>query len=129
MMIKKIMKETTSNALVSSIITVTVTDVSSMCKDEPELDQNPTQLWHRSIPNQFFGIFSDVYRQGPLSLTWLSRAWISIIIHCKVWAEITYPFQTSTVQRLKFGNGYIILSRTLMGVWIRIHAGIKVNPC
>ena len=32
-------------------------------------------------------------------------AWISNYIHHKVWDEITYPFPTSTVQPLKFGNG------------------------
>ena len=37
--------------------------------------------------------------------------------------------QTSTVQPLKFGNGYIISSHTLFGLRLLIHAGNKVNPC
>ena len=35
--------------------------------------------------------------------------------------------QTSTVQQLKFGNGQVISSNTLLGVWLLIHAGIKVK--
>ena len=35
--------------------------------------------------------------------------------------------QTSTVQPLKFGNGYVIPSHTLLGMWLLINAGIKVN--
>ena len=34
---------------------------------------------------------------------------------------------TSTVQPLKFRNGQVISSHTLLGVWLLIHAGIKVN--
>ena len=36
--------------------------------------------------------------------------------------------QTSTVQLLKIGNGYIISSHTLLDMWLLIHAGIKVKP-
>ena len=43
-------------------------------------------------------------KKGPLSLT-LILAWISNYIHCKAGDEITYPFQTSLVQPLKFWNG------------------------
>ena len=28
---------------------------------------------------------------------------------------------------LKFGNGYVISSHTLQGMWLPIHAGIEVN--
>ena len=35
--------------------------------------------------------------------------------------------QTSTVQPLKIGNEYVISSHTLSGMWLLIHAGIKVN--
>ena len=31
--------------------------------------------------------------------------------------------QTSTVQPLTFGNGWVILSHTLLGMWLLIHAG------
>ena len=37
--------------------------------------------------------------------------------------------ETSTVQPLKFGNGSVISSNTLPGIWLLIHAGIKDNPC
>ena len=30
---------------------------------------------------------------------------------------------------LKFENENIISSHTLLGKWLPIHAGIKVNPC
>ena len=33
--------------------------------------------------------------------------------------------QTSTVAPLKFGNGYVISSRTLMGMWLLIHADME----
>ena len=36
--------------------------------------------------------------------------------------------QTSTVALLKFGNGYVFSSQILLGKWLLIHAGIKVNP-
>ena len=36
--------------------------------------------------------------------------------------------QTSTVAPLKFGNGYVILSHTLLGMQLLIHAEFKVNP-
>ena len=62
----------------------------------------------------------------PLLLTWfnfnpsMDIKWeIKLLIHS----------QTSTVQPLKFGNGYVIPSNTLMGMWLLIHADIKVNPC
>ena len=37
--------------------------------------------------------------------------------------------KTSTVQPLKFGNGWVIPAETLLGMWLLIHAGIKVKPC
>ena len=36
---------------------------------------------------------------------------------------------TSTVQPLKFANGYVISSHTLRGMRLLIHAEIKVNRC
>ena len=33
------------------------------------------------------------------------------------------------VQPLKFGNGYVISSHSLLGMWLFIQAGIKVKPC
>ena len=37
--------------------------------------------------------------------------------------------QTSRVQPLMYGNGLVIPSPILLGMWLLIHAGIKVNPC
>ena len=36
--------------------------------------------------------------------------------------------QTSTAGPLKVENGWIILSHTLLGTWLFVHAVIKVNP-
>ena len=33
------------------------------------------------------------------------------------------------MQPLKFRNGYVISSHTLVGMWLLIHVGIKVKPC
>ena len=49
-----------------------------------------------------------------------------------MWDELTYPFLSfngATIQVFKFKNGYVISSHTLLGVWLLIHAGIKVKPC
>ena len=35
--------------------------------------------------------------------------------------------RTSTVIALKFGNGHVISHHTLLGMWLLIHAGIKVG--
>ena len=37
--------------------------------------------------------------------------------------------KTSTMKPLKFGNGYVISSNTVPGMWLPIHDGIKINPC
>ena len=42
--------------------------------------------------------------------------------------ELLIHSQTSTAEPLKFGNGYVISSHTLQGLWLIIHVGIKVNP-
>ena len=43
-------------------------------------------------------------------------------IHYIVWDEITYPFP-------KFENVLVISFHTMPGMWLVIHAGIKVDPC
>ena len=48
-------------------------------------------------------------------------------IHYKVRDEITYHAQTSVVQPLQFVNGYVILSHTLLGMWLLTHAAIKIS--
>ena len=42
--------------------------------------------------------------------------------------KLLIHYQISTVQSLKFGNGEAISSHTLPGMWLLIHAGIKINP-
>ena len=37
--------------------------------------------------------------------------------------------QISTVQPLKFENGYVVSSHTLVDMRLLLHAGIKVKPC
>ena len=37
--------------------------------------------------------------------------------------------ETATVAPLKFGNGIVISTHTLLGMWLLIDARIKVNPC
>ena len=38
-------------------------------------------------------------------------------------------YQTSTVQPVKFWNGYIISSHNLLGMSLFIYAGVKDKPC
>ena len=38
-------------------------------------------------------------------------------------------FQPSKVAPFMFGDGYVISSHTLLGVWLFIRVGIYVNPC
>ena len=71
---------------------------------------------------------SDLCWPGSQALTnrWINfPAWISNNIHYFVWDEITYPYPnfngcTSDVWE-------VISSHILLGVWLLIHAGIKVN--
>ena len=45
--------------------------------------------------------------------------------------EITYPFPNSNgaaVEVWEFINWPVISSHTLLGILLRIHAGIKINP-
>ena len=59
----------------------------------------------------------------------LNPPWISNYIHYKMWSEIAYPFLNFNSTTVEVKNGKAISSRTLPGVWLLIHAGIKVNPC
>ena len=54
---------------------------------------------------------------------------ITDYIHYKVCMKLLIHHQTSTVAQLKFGNGLVNSSHTLLGVWLLIHAEIKVNMC
>ena len=41
--------------------------------------------------------------------------------------KLLIHYQTSLVKPLKFGNGYVILSHTLLNMWLLIHPGIKLG--
>ena len=53
----------------------------------------------------------------------IPASWISDSIRHKEWDEIVIHFQTSTVQPLTFGNALLILSHTLLMMWLLINAG------
>ena len=61
-------------------------------------------------------------------MTMFITAWISNYIHHKMLVKLLIYSQTSTAGPLKVENGWIILSHTLLGTWLLVHAGIKVNP-
>ena len=71
-------------------------------------------------------IFSWVhfYQHGLISIP--TCIVITLIINC--WIKLLIHSKTSTVQPLKFGNGQVISSHTLLFRWLLIHVGIKVNP-
>ena len=54
---------------------------------------------------------------------------MSNYMHYKVWVKLFIHSQTSAVQLLEFGNGKVNSSHSLLGMWLFIHAGIKVKPC
>ena len=67
----------------------------------------------------------------PLLLTWFNfnpsmNKWLHLY---KVQAEITYPFSNFNCATVEFGNGYVISSHDLHGMWLLIHAGIKSHLC
>ena len=100
------------------------------------------QTWRRSLQfcftvhpvNMYTGLLccghisnsSDPSYQHGLILTPACK-----VITCPVKCMMTLiiHFQTSTVSRLKFGNGLVISSQTLWWTPILIHAVIKVEPC
>ena len=54
----------------------------------------------------------------------LIPAWMSNHIHYKMWNELSINSKTPTVTQLKFRNGYVTLSHTLLDMGLLIHAGI-----
>ena len=55
--------------------------------------------------------------------TSIENASLRSIIKC--WMKLFVHSQTPTVQPLKFGNGQVILSHILLGMWLLIHAEIQ----
>ena len=81
-------------------------------------------------------IWTDLTQAGLkfTSLCWLIP-WLTIIVrmsnytHCKIWDEITDLYSNFNGATVEVWNGKVISSHTLLGMWLLIHAGIKVNPC
>ena len=69
------------------------------------------------------------YQHGIISTpAWISnyiKYWIYYILKSVRWNYISIL----KLALLKFGNGWVILSRILQDVWLLFHAGIKVNLC
>ena len=63
--------------------------------------------------------------QGSFSLTWIN---LNPSIHYKMWDEIIHLFSNFNGAIVEFGNEYTIWFHTSLGMWLVIHAGIKVNP-
>ena len=84
------------------------------------------RLLYPSTVNSYNGEMVSVYWKRSLMLT-LYYTWISNYnIHYNACDETTYPYQTSMAP-LKFLDGWLILSHTLLSIWLRIHVVIKVN--
>ena len=64
-----------------------------------------------------------IYKNGWTLIT----AWISNDINHKVSDEITYPFSNFKGATIKIWNNLIISSHILLGMWLLIHAGLKLN--
>ena len=91
----------------------------------PNIGQYQTTTNHSKVGNHVYISWGPLY-DYELSLI---QAWISNHIYYKVWDEITYPFPNFNSVTIEVGNGEEISSHTLLGVWLLIHAGIKVNQC
>ena len=55
--------------------------------------------------------------------------WLALFMFSYIKVKLLIHSQTSTMQPLVFGNGYIIASHTLLNMWFPILAGISVNLC
>ena len=66
---------------------------------------------------------------GSLLLTWFNfnTGMESNRIHYQMWVKLLIHSQTSMVQPLKFGNGFIISFHTLLSMWLFVHVGIELN--
>ena len=76
----------------------------------------------------FYGIYSTCELACMIVLVTLLSAWIDYYIHFKNVMNLFIHSQTLAVQPLKFGNGEVIPSHILLGMWLHIK-GIKVKPC
>ena len=62
----------------------------------------------------------DTKARGRLLLLWVNFK----VIKCEM--KLLIQSQTSTVKPLKFVNGPVISSHTLLDMWLLIHAGTEV---
>ena len=51
------------------------------------------------------------------------------IIYIKCGMKLIISSQTSTTRPLRSGNGHVILSHTLLRMWLLIYIGIRLSPC
>ena len=61
-------------------------------------------------------------------LTWIP-AWINDNIYYKVWDEIMYPFPNFSGITAEGSEWISNYTHILLGMWLLIHAGIKVKSC
>ena len=50
-------------------------------------------------------------------------------IQYKVWNRIILPFPNFNGATVEVGDGLLILSHILLGMWLLVHAGFKVISC
>ena len=77
---------------------------------------------HLKMLSSKWWLFPFCIRGLTLIPEWISN--YTPIIKC----EITYLFPHINAVALKFGNGWVIPWHTLLGMWLLIHAVIKINP-
>ena len=83
--------------------------------------------WTCSVCGMQYRVTLDhvIMRPGPPLLTWISNH-----MHYKVLDEVTYPFPNVNCATVEVWEWIIInFISHLMGRWLLIHGGIKVNPC
>ena len=64
-------------------------------------------------------MISNLYRQTAGDLVFDNSG----LFYLLTW----FNFDPSTVQPLKFGNRWVISSHTLLGMWLLIYGGLKLN--
>ena len=64
--------------------------------------------------------WDPLYLHGLISIP----AWINTYIHDNVWDEINYPFPNFNGCTVEIWVWIVILSHTLLGMWLLVHAGI-----
>ena len=94
------------------------------CDLNPHLSLPFREVKNIAISVHWMNAFRDPFYLHVLTLI---PAWISIASILKCGMKSFTHSQTSTVALLKFGNGYIVSSHTLLCMWLLLHAGIEVS--